>query len=78
MKSPVEIGNIDAHGLWLLIDDKEYFLPYEDFPWFRNAPVRQIAKVELLHGDHLYWPELDIDLSLDSVANPKSFPRVFN
>ena len=30
--SPVEVGNIDGHGLWLLVDDKEYFLPYESLP----------------------------------------------
>jgi hypothetical protein len=77
MKSAVEIGNIGAHGLWLLIDDKEYFLPYEDFPWFRNATVGQIGNVELLHGDHLYWPDLDVDLSLDSLDRPESFPLIF-
>jgi hypothetical protein len=77
VKSPVEVGNIDAHGLWLLVDGKEHFLPYEDFPWFRNATVAQIAKVELAHGDHLYWPDLDVDLSLDSLDRPESFPLTF-
>ena len=48
--SPVEIGNIDGHGLWLLVEGKEYFLPYEDFPWFRNATVAQIVKVEIILG----------------------------
>jgi hypothetical protein len=75
--SPVEIGNIDAHGLWVLADGKEYFLPYQDFPWFRNATVAQIINVELLHGEHLYWPDLDVDLSLDSLAHPESFPLIF-
>ena len=78
MTSPVEIGNIDGHGLWLLVEDKEYFLPYEEFPWFRNATVGQIVKVELLHGDHLYWPDLDVDLSIDSLVNLESFPLIFN
>ena len=72
--SRVEVGNIDQHGLWLLVDDKEYFLPYQSFPWFRKATVDQILTVELLHGDHLHWPDLDVDLSLDSLAHPESFP----
>jgi len=75
--SPVEIGNIDGHGLWLLVEDKEYFLPYEGFPWFRNATVAQIVNVELLHGDHLCWPDLDVDLAVESLAKPESFPLIF-
>jgi hypothetical protein len=75
--SPVEVGNIDQHGLWLLVDDKEYFLPYDGFPWFRKATVEQILNVELLHGDHLYWPDLDIDLTLDSLAQPELFPLIY-
>ena len=75
--SRVEVGNIDQHGLWLLVDDKEYFLPYEGFPWFRKATVGQILNVELFHGDHLHWPDLDVDLSIDSLAHPESFPRIY-
>jgi len=76
-KSPVEVGNIDRFGFWLLIADKEYFLPYTDFPWFRAARVEQILNVELLHGEHLHWPDLDVDLSLDSLAQPEAFPLIY-
>ena len=75
--SQVEVGNIGPHGLWLLVDDKEYFLPYEGFPWFRKATVDQIVDVELLHGDHLHWPALDVDLSLESLAQLESFPLIY-
>lgn len=61
----VEVSNIDCHGFWLLINDKKYFLPYVDFPWFRNATLDQIMHVELLHGEHLHWPDLDVDLCLE-------------
>jgi hypothetical protein len=73
----VEIGNIDSHGVWLLIADKEYFLSYESFPWFRKATVEQIIHVELLHEQHLRWPELDVDLCLESLDNPESFPLIY-
>jgi hypothetical protein len=74
--SRVEIGNIDQHGLWLFVEDKEYFLPHEDFPWFLKATIGQILNVELLHDDHLHWPDLDVDLSLESLAHSLSFPLI--
>ena len=72
-----EVTNIDRFGFWLLVDDREYFLPYEHFPWFRQARVEQILDVELLHGDHLHWPQLDVDLCLNSLAEPNSFPLIY-
>jgi hypothetical protein len=73
----VEVSSIDRFGLWILIQDKEYFLPYAEFPWFRQAAIDEILQVELLHGDHLYWPALDVDLCIDSLANPASFPLIY-
>jgi hypothetical protein len=75
--SEIEVTNIDRFGFWVLLADKEYFLPFSEFPWFRNATLDQILKVELIHSDHLYWPELDIDLHLDSLSNPESFPLIY-
>ena len=75
--SQAEVTNIDRFGFWILIDDSEYFLAYEDFPWFRNATVSQILHVDLLHDEHLHWPELDVDLYRDSLSHPESFPLIF-
>ncbi|MEX0676606.1 MAG: DUF2442 domain-containing protein [Pirellulales bacterium] len=74
--SAVEVTNISEHGFWLLLRDHEYFLPFEQFPWFRNASVGQICKVELPSSHHLYWPLLDIDLALESIEHPERFPLV--
>lgn len=74
--SPVEVTNVSPHGIWLLIHDKEVFLPFEKFPWFRNAPIGKIVRVELPSERHLYWPELDIDLEVDSVFHPERYPLV--
>lgn len=75
--SEVEVTNIDRFGFWLLIEDKEYFLPYADFPWFRTATVDQILDVQLFHDDHLHWPTLDVDLCLDSLSQPEKFPLIY-
>jgi len=74
--SEAEVTNIDSHGIWVYVGDKEYFLPYEDYPWFRNAKVRQIISLELHHGCHLFWPELDVDLDVASLENPRQYPLV--
>jgi hypothetical protein len=59
-----------------LIDDRELFVPFEQFPWFKDVPVGKILKVELPGPDHLYWPELDVDLAVESIRHPEQFPLV--
>ena len=72
--SEAEVTNISRHGLWVLVGEEELFLPYEGFPWFADAPVSKIANVVKLGPDHLYWPDLDIDLSIESIRHPERFP----
>lgn len=74
--SPIEVTNISPHGFWLLLEEEELFLPFSQFPWFRDAAVGKILHVELPSPDHLYWPELDIDLAVESVRHPEWFPLV--
>ena len=73
---PIEVTNVSRHGLWLLVGDEELFLPFEQFPWFRNASIEEIVVVERQTADHLYWSLLDIDLSVESIRNPAAFPLV--
>lgn len=70
----VEVTNISAHGLWLLAHDKEFYLSYEDFPWFQEQPVRSIIKVHEQSPGHFYWPDLDVDLSQEIIEHPEHFP----
>ncbi|RTL48787.1 MAG: DUF2442 domain-containing protein [Rhodocyclaceae bacterium] len=74
--SPVEVTNISPYGFWLLLNGEELFLPFADFPWFRDAPVGKIVHVELPSEGHLYWPDLDVDLAVDSIRYPEHFPLV--
>ena len=68
-----EVTNISKHGIWLLLEDKELFLSFENFPWFKDASVSAIQNVELLNEHHLYWPDLDIDLAIESIEHPERF-----
>jgi hypothetical protein len=74
--SKPEVLNISPHGFWLFVAEKEYFLDFDHFPWFREASVAQIFNVEFSHGHHLYWPELDVDLDLDRINHPENFPLI--
>ena len=74
--SPVEVTNISPHGFWLFVDEQELFVSFEHFPWFRDASVRVITRVELPSSHHLYWPDLDIDLAVESLTNPDRYPLV--
>ena len=72
--SETEVTNVSPHGLWLLSQGRELFLSFQDFPWFRDAPIGQVTAVEELSPGHFYWPELDIDLGIDTIENPDKYP----
>lgn len=74
--SRVEVTNVSRHGLWILRDGRELFLSFEDFPWFESAVVKAVLNVEEPHPGHLYWPDLDLDLSVESIESPEKFPLV--
>ncbi|HZL79726.1 MAG TPA: DUF2442 domain-containing protein [Candidatus Limnocylindrales bacterium] len=74
--SKVEVLNVSPHGFWLLVGEREHFLSFTDFPWFRGATLQQLFAVEMSHGNHLYWPELDVDLDLERIQHPEKFPLV--
>ena len=74
--SVVEVTNVSAHGFWLLLGAEELFVPFADFPWFRDAPIGKLTQVELPSPHHLYWPALDIDLAVASIRDPAQFPLV--
>lgn len=72
--SAAEVTNVSSHGIWLLAGGKELFLSYEDFPWFKDAPLSRIVNVEEPVPGHFHWPSLDIDLSIEIIEHPERFP----
>ena len=74
--SAPEVTHVSPHGFWLLVHEEELLLPFVQFPWFRRATIEQLTHVESPTPAHLYWPELDIDLSVESIKNPEAFPLV--
>lgn len=74
--SAVEVTNVSRHGFWLLLEGRERFVSFEQFPWFRDVPIGKLCNVELPHPHHLYWPDLDVDVAVDSIDHPERFPLV--
>jgi len=74
--SAIEVTNISKHGFWILLEERELFVPFSDFPWFRKAAVEAILNVEQPHSGHLYWPDLDVDLAVESIEHPERYPLV--
>ncbi len=72
--SDVEVTNISSHGIWLLTNKGELFLSYEDFPWFKDAPVRKILNIKEPSPGHFFWPDLDVDLTTEIIEHPERFP----
>jgi hypothetical protein len=69
-----EVTNVSRHCLWVLVDEEELVIPYSVFPWFKGGTIEQVVNVLRPSPDHLYWPDLDIDLSVASIRYPSEFP----
>lgn len=72
----IEVSLASSKGFWLLLDNEELFVAYADFPWFKQATIEQITTIERPSLNHLYWPMIDIDLAVESIRNPSSFPLI--
>ena len=72
--SAAEVTHVSRDGFWILLQNEELFVPFVEFPWFRDASIGQLMNVEWPQSNHLYWPDLDVDLSVESIRNPADFP----
>lgn len=72
-----EVTNISAIGFWLLVGDREYFVPFADYPDFQSATIEQVYRIEQPSPTQVYWPDLDIDIDLNALEQPERFPLAF-
>lgn len=75
--SKPEITNISKHGIWIYVVEKEYFIPFDKFPWLKEGKLYDLMEVELFNGYHLHWPKLDIDLTINQIENPDQYPLIY-
>ena len=72
--SGIAVTDICPDGIWVLASGEELFMPFDQFPWFKAGTVAQILNViEEIPGTY-HWPDLDIDLGIDSIRHPDKYP----
>ena len=69
-----EVTHISTNGVWILAGGRELLMSYENFPWFKDMPVGKILNVEEPNIGHFYWPDLDVDLTIEIIEHPERFP----
>ena len=74
--SVAEVTHVSKYGFWVLLDAEELLVPFKHFPWFKKATIEQLSDVEWPTLNHLYWPQLDADLSVESIRDPLAFPLI--
>ena len=73
----IEVTSISRHGFWLYLGGREFFVSFREFPWFADAAVKHLTNVQWPSPDQLSWPDLDIDISVESLEHPERFPLMF-
>ena len=76
--APVEIYMVSRNGMWIVVKEQEFFLPFSEYPWFTKATIDQIYDVQIFHDHHLHWPALDVDLDIESFKSPEAYPLKFD
>ena len=67
---------INSQGIMLSVDGNDYFLSYNRIPWMRDAAVRSVLNVQKEGRSAIAWPDLDVDLEIDSLKHPERYPLI--
>lgn len=67
---------INNQGIMISVEGNDYFLSYNRVPWLKDATVRNILNIKMSGKNAIEWPDLDIDLEIDSLKHPERYPLV--
>ena len=67
---------INNQGVMISVEGNDYFLSYNRVPWLMDATVRNILNIKMSGKNAIEWPDLDIDLEIDSLKHPERYPLV--
>ncbi|MDR2207197.1 MAG: DUF2442 domain-containing protein [Flavobacteriaceae bacterium] len=74
----VKVLAITGNGILISIPEGDFFLPYSDYPWFKNARVDEVLDVKSEGNFAIRWDKLDVDLEIDSILHPEKYPIIMN
>ncbi len=67
---------INNQGIMISVAGNDYFLSYNRVPWLKDATVRNILNIKMLGNNAVEWPDLDVDLEVESLKHPERYPLV--
>ena len=70
----VAVLMINAQGMLISVQGQDYFLSYNRVPWLRDARISSVLNVRMSGARSIEWPELDIDLEVESLRHPERYP----
>ena len=76
-KNKVEVSHISSVGLWLFVDDAEFFVSFQDYPDLLNATISQLSEVTVDSIGDFHWEELDVDIERNALEEPEKYPLRF-
>lgn len=72
----VSVLMINDKGLMISVQGQDYFLSYNRIPWMRDASIADALNVQMSGRNAIEWPNLDIDLEIDSLKHPERYPLI--
>ena len=74
--TPASVLMINAQGIMLSVLGNDYFLSYNRIPWMKDAPISSVLNVQMSGSEAIEWPDLDVDLEIESLRHPERYPLV--
>lgn len=67
---------INSQGMMLSVDGNDYFVSYNRVPWLKDATITKALNVRKCGDIAIEWPDLDVDLEIESLQHPERYPLV--
>lgn len=67
---------INSQGIMISVDGNDYFLSYNRVPWMKDASISSVLNITKEGKSAISWPDLDVDLEIDSLKYPERYPLV--
>ena len=64
----------NAQGMMLSELGQDYYVSYNRVPWLRDARVSSALNMRMAGPNAIEWPELDVDLEIESLKHPERYP----
>ena len=74
----VAVLMINAQGMLITVQGQDYFLSYNRVPWLRDARISSVLNVRMSGPRAIEWPDLDVDLEIESLRHPERYPLIIN